>query len=205
MALNFPDTPSVGQLFPSPAVVGVPVYRWDGTKWTTQGSAIDAIPSGTKMLFWQAAAPTGWTQDTTQNDKALRVVSGVGGVAGGTNSFSTVMAQSVVGNHTLTLGETPTGITAPWSSTLSFYPSGTSNYSFPVVGSNAWYPNTYQQFAGGYTTPYTPAAGSAVVNTNVVSGGAGATATSNNTGGGAHNHPITMAIQYIDIIVASKN
>jgi hypothetical protein len=33
------------------------------------------------------------------------------------------------------------------------------------------------------------------------------TLTGNTTdgGGGAHNHPITMAIQYIDVILASKN
>ena len=35
-------------------------------------------PSGTKMTFFQASAPTNWTQDVTNNDKALRVVSGNG-------------------------------------------------------------------------------------------------------------------------------
>lgn len=37
------------------------------------------IPQNTTMVFYQAAAPTGWVQDTTQNDKSLRVVDGVGG------------------------------------------------------------------------------------------------------------------------------
>ena len=39
-ALDFPATPTVGQKYPVPAVVGVPVYTWDGEKWTTIGGAI---------------------------------------------------------------------------------------------------------------------------------------------------------------------
>ena len=64
-----------------------------------------AIPPGTIMLFWQATAPGGWTQVVTQNDKALRVVSGAGGGAGGLNSFSSVFGQSATGAHTLTTPE----------------------------------------------------------------------------------------------------
>jgi hypothetical protein len=50
MALDFPASPTVGQKYPQPAVSGVPVYTWDGEKWTTLGGAIgstgasDAIP-----------------------------------------------------------------------------------------------------------------------------------------------------------------
>jgi hypothetical protein len=29
--------------------------------------------------------------------------------------------------------------------------------------------------------------------------------TSQNTGGGAHNHPLTMDIQYCDMVIATKN
>jgi hypothetical protein len=49
-ALDFPASPTVGQKYPSPAVTGVPVYTWDGEKWTTLGGALgstgasDAIP-----------------------------------------------------------------------------------------------------------------------------------------------------------------
>jgi hypothetical protein len=49
-ALDFPASPTVGQLYPTPAVPGVPVYKWDGEKWTTLGGALgstgasDAIP-----------------------------------------------------------------------------------------------------------------------------------------------------------------
>lgn len=52
---------------------------------------------GAKMVFFQAAAPTGWTQATTQNDKMLRIVSGAGGGTGGIRAISA--ALSLVHNH----------------------------------------------------------------------------------------------------------
>jgi hypothetical protein len=66
------------------------------------------IPSGTAMVFYQASAPTGWTA-VSLNDRALRVVSagGSGGSGGGSNAFSTVFAQTTVGNHTLSTTEMP--------------------------------------------------------------------------------------------------
>lgn len=61
---------------------------------------IVVIPTGTVMVFFQAAAPTGWTQNTTHTDKALRVVSGAGGGSAGTHGFSTHVANS---GHTHTV------------------------------------------------------------------------------------------------------
>jgi microcystin-dependent protein len=59
------------------------------------------------MLFYQPTAPGGWTQLTLFNDALPRVVNGVGGGNGGTNGYSSVMAQSVVGSHALTVSEMP--------------------------------------------------------------------------------------------------
>lgn len=178
----------------------------DSSQWVVAVAIPDTgIPSGTVMVFYQGAAPVGWTQVTTQNDKALRVVSGAGGVFGGTNPFSTVMAQTVVGGHTMTLAETASGITSSGSTTL--YPSGTSNYWFPIIAASTWYQLGILQTATaavppGYNIAYTNV-NTAPTGTNQVSGGV--SLASNNTGGGAHNHPITMAIQYCDVILASKN
>ena len=35
MGINFPSSPLVGDLFPTPPLPGVPQYRWDGTIWAT--------------------------------------------------------------------------------------------------------------------------------------------------------------------------
>jgi hypothetical protein len=56
-------------------------------------STYSQFASGTVLLFYQAAAPTGWTQVTTQNNKALRVVSGTGGGTGGSVAFTTAFAS----------------------------------------------------------------------------------------------------------------
>ena len=72
---------------------------------------VPTIPSGTVMAFFQAAAPTGWTQVTTHNNKALRVVSGAGGGSGGSVAFTTAFASQAVsgtvGNTTLTSSQIP--------------------------------------------------------------------------------------------------
>jgi hypothetical protein len=44
MGINFPNTPTTGQLYPQPPVAGQPVYRWDGQKWTTQGATATKTP-----------------------------------------------------------------------------------------------------------------------------------------------------------------
>lgn len=68
------------------------IYRqlvtWPRMDALAENDAYDRIPVGTVKLFFQAAAPTGWTKLTSQNDKALRVVSGSGGGSGGTYAVS---------------------------------------------------------------------------------------------------------------------
>jgi hypothetical protein len=44
MGINFPNAPVVDQLYPSPPVAGLAVYRWDGEKWTTQGATATKTP-----------------------------------------------------------------------------------------------------------------------------------------------------------------
>jgi len=44
MALNFPDSPTVGQFFPQPPVANTPVWQWNGVEWTWTGWG--AGPSG---------------------------------------------------------------------------------------------------------------------------------------------------------------
>jgi hypothetical protein len=275
MAMNFPNSPNVGDKYPTSPVAGQPQYTWNGTLWTTHGvappgpgkvpvwtdgsnpmtaaltlsgdpvnptdaadkhyvdtqfNALNArgnvrydtaqtlttgqqlqaqnnigiqgsIPSGSVMLFYQASAPLGWTQVTTQNDKALRVVSGSGGVAGGTNPFSTVMAQTAVGNHTLALAEIPGGILASAVNTITTYNGGLTNWYFPYAN-NGWSP---LQTGAGFSGNTAATGASSMSYTSYSQYAQGIQVSSTNTGGGAHNHPITMQIQYCDVIICSKN
>jgi hypothetical protein len=60
MAFNFPNSPSIGQLYPSPPQANVPVYQWDGEKWVVItsgvspvyiGDAPPAVPSNGTLWF----------------------------------------------------------------------------------------------------------------------------------------------------------
>ena len=45
---------------------------------TILNSKYGIIPQNSQAVFYQASAPSGWSQVTTHNNKALRVVSGTG-------------------------------------------------------------------------------------------------------------------------------
>lgn len=64
------------------------------------------FPSGTIMLFRQTAAPVGWTKQLALNDYGLRVTSGVVGTVAG-SGFSTVFAQTTVGDTVLSVAQIP--------------------------------------------------------------------------------------------------
>ncbi len=49
---------------------------------------VTVIPSGTRKLYFQAAAPAGWTQYTAINDRIARIMSGTGAGIGGSWTFS---------------------------------------------------------------------------------------------------------------------
>ena len=78
--------------------------------FTTFSGSWASLPAGTKMLFVQTAAPTGWTKSVTDDNKALRVVSGTAGTGGSvafTTAFSSQSISGTVGNTTLTIDQIP--------------------------------------------------------------------------------------------------
>ena len=149
----------------------------NGTTWTS-GSA-PGFPSGTAMMFVQTSAPTGWTKSTTHNNKALRVVSGTassGGSVAFTTAFASQTPAGTVGNTTLSTTEMP-GHTHGGD--------GGRNFRFGSQGANSL---------------------QSVTGTNNGS----AANTGSTGGGGAHNHTFTgtaidLAVQYVDVIIATKD
>ena len=139
------------------------------TTSTAQKQTISAtaFASGTKMLFQQTAAPTGWTKVTSSNDVALRVVSGTVG-SGGSVAFETAFASHTptayggsVGTHTIANSEAPDYVrntAAPSSrrSTTSYGSLG-DLHSTLGCGNN----NDYTS-GGSHTHSFTPATISAI-------------------------------------------
>ena len=85
-------------------IIGDNVGRGSGAIVAAGGGGLE---SGTKTDFFQASAPTDWTQDATNNDKMLRVVSGTGGGTGGTAAISSPAHTITAAAHTLATSETP--------------------------------------------------------------------------------------------------
>ncbi len=68
---------------------------------------VSAFSAGTLMLFQQTAAPTGWTKETTHNNKSLRVVTGSVS-SGGATAFTSVFGSGkTTGAHELSIAEMP--------------------------------------------------------------------------------------------------
>lgn len=104
----------LGSMMPFARNYGIE-YQGNTALFRTNTQTERAFASGTKWPFVQAAAPTGWTQVTSVNDKALRVVSGAGGGTGGSNTIGGV----TIGSHVLTTGEMPNHSHGLWYTTLS--------------------------------------------------------------------------------------
>ena len=156
------------------------------------------IPSGTAMLFAQTAAPTGWTKSTTHDNKALRVVSGAASSGGSVAFTSAFTSQAVTGTNTpyaLTAAEIPAH-----THTATSTDSG-HTHSYDKVSGTA-------QAVGGSGSSYftgTAATATTTGNANITT-----TVNANTGGGGTHTHGFTgtainLAVQYVDVIIATKD
>jgi hypothetical protein len=171
--VTFPDDTIQPTGVPSPGTAGN-ILVSNGTIWTSSAAI---IPSGSVMLFYQAAAPTGWTQVTSLNDYALRIVSSTGGTTGGSVAFTTAFASQSVGATTLSSSQIP---------------SHTHNLTAPVVWSTYSGGNPPTLFSG--TTAAANSGTPGYWNQPDATGG-----------GGSHTHSLNLAVQYANIIICSKN
>jgi hypothetical protein len=96
------------------------------------GNTYDAFAGSgaTKVPFYMATAPAGWTKDVTQNDKAMRVVSGV---SGGTSGGSRALSAATTGSHILTVAELPEHT----HNSAQYVITGVSPYSIPSGGTGS--------------------------------------------------------------------
>ena len=190
--------------------------------WATPSSGSGGdIPSGTKMIFYESSAPSGWTQDTTLNDYGLRVVSGSGtGTTGSVNFGSLFTNQNInvtssgsvssetasgtvsvtVHGHGLTLNQMPGhrhAYTKVSNSSAQDQRGGGNNGTF-----------TFNQ---GTTTAYTTYEGGTGSSSNGYDHDHGV---STGFAGQAHNHSISslsgsgtldMRLKYADVIICTKN
>ena len=132
---------------------GAGVWRCLAYTRAAGGAGGATIPTGTRMLFNQTAAPTGWTKETNvaYNNQALRLVTGSVST-GGATGFTTVFGSGkVTGSHTLSISEMPTHQHDLFASQIGA--SGTANYT-SYSGSGAYPSGTaYRGGGSGHTHP----------------------------------------------------
>lgn len=112
--------------------------------------------TGTRLLFYQAAAPSGWSIVPGLEDAAVRIVSVNGGAVNDGTGFSTVFAAQNVGNTTLTLAQIPAhGHSGSASSSGSHSHSGSASsagahaHSLEDTSSASGTSNTFEMALGG--------------------------------------------------------
>ena len=161
---------------------------------TTFTGAWANVPAGTVMLFVQTSAPTGWTKSTTHNNKALRVVSGSassGGSVAFTTAFASQAVSGTVASYTLTTADIPSH-----THTASVTdPGHTHNLKVGGGAGSGWASLTQ----GESNTLTTTLATTGISVSNSSTGG-----------GGGHSHGFTgtainLAVQYVDVIIATKD
>lgn len=168
------------------------VLTSNGTNWTSAAAA--AFDAGTRMIFAQNTAPTGWTKDTTNyNQHAMRIVTGTAGGTGGSVDFTTAFAS-----------QTPSGTVSVSGS------AGNTTLGVPTIPSHR-HDARGDSVAYSYSAPRinsiaTSYRHSLFPNVVLATGG-----------GGAHSHPlsissatfsgsaINLAVKYLDVITATKN
>ena len=155
-------------------------------------SVTPSIPSGSLMLFQQTAAPTGWTKQTTHDNKALRVVSGTAG-SGGSSAFTTALG-------------TPSLSGSTGNTTLSTAQLASHNHTLDArnVNGAAAFTSTSAAFGradqDGRLYMHSTNPNNQIVNTTLI----------NNSGSNsAHSHTMSgtasINVQYVDLIIASKD
>jgi hypothetical protein len=217
-------------IFGNTGIVSATEFRGNGASLT----GVQPFPSGTLMLFQQTAAPTGWTKQTTHNDKTLRVVSGSAS-SGGTTAFSSVMTSRTPSGSVSVSGSNSGGSIANTTVTGSVSGSNSGGGVSNTTLSTAEMPSHSHYMSEAYTGTNGPFA----ITGGDAGGGGGPYNTGSTGGGGAHGHGFTnpswsgsvsmnahshtftnpswsgsasfsgasmdFNVQYVDLIIASKD
>ncbi len=180
------------------------------------------FPTGTKTIFNNSTAPTGWTIDTTAafNNATIRVVSTGGGGTGGTQAFSTTMVSTPVATYG------PVTVSNPGVGTGANVGAVQSSHTHNINSGLTL--RTYPPYLERTPTTMPLSQPTPVPQARMLAPGPGSPAnpwfplavnSSSNAGGTAtHEHPLTFnptttiasgtinfAVNYVDFIIASIN
>jgi len=195
-------------------------FGTDGYLLSSKGSALSPVwidpdtvgfASGTRITFNQTAAPTGWTKDTSNNNAALRVVSGsvtTGGSVNFTTAFTSQSVNGTVGATAITKAQMPvhrhTGFNAVYGAGVS----GHGNVNTTMRDYDGDRGKVFRDIkvlvheGGGHTTKAST--------TDRSLGPDGYLFIDNEGSGDTHTHTFTgtsinLDVKHVDVIIAQKN
>lgn len=158
------------------------------------------FPSGTRLLFQQTSAPTGWTKvvSSTYNDAALRVVTGSVST-GGSVAFSTAFASQSVTGTVSTGSAATTGSTTLTTAQIPSHTHGVGTIATSSAGSHSHGPGNLfgaTSFSGDHThgiqtAAPSPSGGSTMIPRGGYSAGTAA-AVGADFASGNHNHGVSI-------------
>ena len=137
-------------------------------------SGVSTLDAGTQMVFLQASAPTGWTQNTTAalNKSTLRIITSGTASTGGSDDFDAVFVSSKTTSGSASCDISPLTVSGGTASDVTLSTPEIASHTHPYASVNPSYSRR----------PGTASVGA--MNT-ISSGSTG--------GGGSHSHPITGA------------
>ena len=170
-----------------------------GVTFSGDSSTLNSIYDGgfaqnARSLMFRSSAPTGWSQITTHNNKAFRVVSGTGAGSGGSNDFTSAFAsRNVAGNApvTTTFNVGPTSLDSNTTVQHSHPYNGGANSSSNCSGPYPQAPSV------GVAGPGGPSSG------NAGSGTAHNHGTSHSSTGGSVDSTVGFSVSYCDVIICN--
>ena len=204
----------------------------DGSNYFDIGSG--DVPIGSIMLFYQSSAPTGWTKQTDHNNKALRVVSGNGGGSGGSVGFTSAFANhtvSISGSDTVNISDSDSvsisgncggSQSIYWTTTQAFLtvaqmPSHQHDYDVPRGTTGGQYGFQDTANAGSSGTQKVASTGGSDYHTHAIisqyvngsnfsfSGSDTVSISDSDTVNISGSDNVNAAVQYLDVIICSKN
>lgn len=155
---------------------------------TSQTSGVMTAPSTTETFFVQTAPPAGWTKNASHNNKALRMISGTVST-GGSTAFTSVFASRTV--------------------TTSLIPPHTHSITVTDEAVDLSFSSDDSIVTGITTSTNTFTNGSAKNGFSSVSNSEddldGTISHSGTTGSAGSDTAMDFAVQYVDVILASKD